>query len=456
MSLNSPPRPQAPDAGTTQPADAMIWVHPAFCSMALPVRAARTAWQRDIGSAAIRIEAALPEETGPSGRILRLGLMHVGDAAFRANNPGVELAEDAAQLAAVLGIDPKTRDLAEQWRRLQAARILVSWAGGPEIGVFDARSRPRAGGPEFRPGVRLNSKFLASLAENGVPLERRIVGALSASPAALDAYAWIRLSLQRAAADDIITTPWDDLLRRFGTPSQDMDSFKVAFEAALRQVFDVDPSIALAVDEDGVSLRHASPEDEEAPGADASAAAPAVVEAPAAQPAAAAPVVAAPVPPAPVAAAPVVAAPVAPAPVVAAPEAPVAQASHRRDRAQPPRPPEGPVAAADDVIEQDSISLPRHLTGLTQVIWLRRGHGEDSILVGVTPSPRFEPARLTVLAVEPMVIQVSGGLPQPEFERVSAWVMVNRDLIDEFWEGRITSFAEVNRRVRKAPAPGWR
>jgi hypothetical protein len=108
------------------------------------------------------------------------------------------------------------------------------------------------------------------------------------------------------------------------------------------------------------------------------------------------------------------------------------------------------------VIEQDSISIGRHLTGLTQVIWLRRGHGEESILVGVTPGPRFEPARLTVLAVEPMVIQVSGGLPQQEFERVSAWVMANRDLIDEFWEGGIETFSEVARRVRKAPAIGWR
>jgi hypothetical protein len=34
--------------------------------------------------------------------------------------------------------------------------------------------------------------------------------------------------------------------------------------------------------------------------------------------------------------------------------------------------------------------------------------------------------------------------------------MSNRDIIDEFWEGRITSFAEVNQRVRKAPAQGWR
>lgn len=121
--------------------------------------------------------------------------------------------------------------------------------------------------------------------------------------------------------------------------------------------------------------------------------------------------------------------------------------------------PESDVAAASDAadrITQDSVSLPKHLTGLAQVIWLRRGNGEQNILVGVTPGPRFEAERLTVLAVEPMVLQVSGGLNEKDFERVAPWVMTNRDVIDDFWEGLITSMAELSRRVRKAPAQGWR
>ena len=76
--------------------------------------------------------------------------------------------------------------------------------------------------------------------------------------------------------------------------------------------------------------------------------------------------------------------------------------------------------------------------------------------MGVTPGPRFEAERLTVLAVEPMVLQVSGGLHEKDFERVAAWVMTNRDVIDDFWEGLITSMAELTRRVRKAPSQGWR
>ena len=106
---------------------------------------------------------------------------------------------------------------------------------------------------------------------------------------------------------------------------------------------------------------------------------------------------------------------------------------------------------------QDTISLRQHVTGLPQVIWLRRGYGPDSALVGVTPGERFDADRLTLLAVEPIVLQVSGGLPQREFERVAAWVMLNRDVIDDFWSGEVGTFEEVRDRVRKVPAGGaWR
>ena len=377
--------------------------------------------------------------------------MHICDAAFRTNSPVVELGEDAGQLAAKLGLDPKARDLADQWQRVLAARILVSWDGGSAFSVLDARSTPRASGPGWRPSIRLNGRFFASLMDHAVPLDQRVVRELSAAPAALDAYAWIRLSLQHATADQITTTTWDELLRRFGTASQGAAAFRAAFEAALRTIFDVDHSIALAVDDEGVSLRRATPEDTEPAAEDrqpvqASTNAMDVGVAPAAEPAAA-----------PQSTPSVVVAPVVAEPAedvvsdlgIAQPRDPQLGLSVQGDEALA-------ATARADRITQDSISLPRHLTGLPQVIWLRRGHGEDVVLVGVTPSPRFEAHRLTVLAVEPMVIQVSGGLNGQDFERVSAWVMVNRDIIDDFWEGRITSFAEVNRRVRKAPAPGWR
>jgi hypothetical protein len=132
---------------------------------------------------------------------------------------------------------------------------------------------------------------------------------------------------------------------------------------------------------------------------------------------------------------------------------------------RPPKPSPGPgpqssgqagvdIAAAPEQLHM--ISLRSNLTGLPQVVWLRRADGDRHIVIGVTPGAHLERDRLTILTVEPIVQQVSGGVPEQVFERISAWVMANRDLIDEFWEGRIDTADEVFRRVRRAPAVGWR
>lgn len=440
MGLDHPPHAMAPNAADTQAGDAVIWSHAAFCSVALPVRASRGTWHREIGPASVRIEPGSIDDMVPSGRILRLIMIHICDAAFRASSQIVELGKDRALLAAALGIDPKTRDLADQWQRLQAARFIWSGDGTGEISVFDARSRRRPGDLGWRSGVRLSAKFLSSLMDHAVALDRRVVHKLSATPAALDAYGWITMSLCRTAAGQIVTMPWDDLLRRFGTASQDVAEFRSTFEAVLRLVFEAENSIDLAVSDEGVSVRRAEPVQnsiaaegtmpmepyEYLSNADGVAECERL------------PVL------------PVTTSVAAVGPPVAQDPAPVPS-----ERSSPERQPVAGSAAVDR-ITQDSVSLPRHLTGLAQVIWLRRGHGEENILVGVTPGPRFEAERLTVLAVEPMVLQVSGGLHEKDFERVAPWVMTNRDLIDDFWDGRITSMAELNRRVRKAPAQGWR
>lgn len=417
MSLNRAPTGAPPHSQDDLPDDAVLWLHAGFCELGLPVRAARGAWHRSFGATSLRIEPPSAEQSVPNGRMARLALLHICDTAHRTKAVTLDLGASAAPAAERLGVASKSLDLIEQMHRLLSAKLTLALADGQEIPVFDARSRSRGESSEWRQTIRLGSKFLASLAQHAVALDLRIVRQLADSPLALDAYAWIRLLLASGRGDGEKPTGWDELLARFGAPSQGADAFRSGFEAALRAVFEADSSIALAVDDEGVRVRLAGPEDEQ--------------------------VEPAPEPPAPVEAPPVV------TPAAAAPPVP----------APPPLAPpsaEPSPAPAGDRITQDSICLSRHATGLSHGLWLRRGHGEERVLVGVTPGNRLEHDRLTILAVEPMVLQVSGGLHQAEFERVSAWIMANRDLIDDFWEGRVATFDEVNRRVRKAPAPGWR
>ena len=117
--------------------------------------------------------------------------------------------------------------------------------------------------------------------------------------------------------------------------------------------------------------------------------------------------------------------------------------------------PEGKKSGIDaDAVRELSALLKE--TGLTQVIWLRKGQGQDDLIIEVTPGYRYDADNVTQLALEPIVVQISGGLYQRDFERVSAWAMANRDLIDDVWDGTVTSLEDVNERVKKVPAPGWR
>jgi hypothetical protein len=77
-------------------------------------------------------------------------------------------------------------------------------------------------------------------------------------------------------------------------------------------------------------------------------------------------------------------------------------------------------------------------------------------MVEVTPGGRYDLQNLTVLALEPIIVQISGGLYTRDFERVAAWVNANRDLIDDVWYDDVESDEEVARRVKKVPQPGWR
>src|SRR4051812_48315167 len=100
--------------------------------MALPMQATRGAWQRDIDAGSVRVEPSASDDMVPSGRIFRLSMMQICDAAFRSNSLVVELGADETLLAAALGIELNARDLADQWQRLQGARILLSDGGSAE------------------------------------------------------------------------------------------------------------------------------------------------------------------------------------------------------------------------------------------------------------------------------------------------------------------------------------
>jgi hypothetical protein len=430
----------------------VIWHHPAICQIALPLRApAKGLWQRDAGASSVTIEAGAGGLALPSGKFLRLLLMHIFDLAVRTASPVVELGENSAELARRMGLDAtgaKLRELEDQAARLAAARIGVAYDGGAALAVFDARGRARSGGTEWRPSLRLNARFFDSLKQHAVALDRRIVAALSDATLAFDTYAWLACALPSGTPDGMaqgasLSASWEELRARFGAASQQIEDFRSGFEQTLQQISATCPQVSLVIRDAGVEFRLLPARREEKKR-----------DKPASP--------AAPVPPAPAAAA-------APEPV---PElaAELAAELASTEPVQPPPAASEPAAApatdtpavdasaaeAARLITRQTINLKPHQTGLGQVIWLQRANGRENIVIEVSPGGRYDPDTLTVLALEPMILQISGGLNARDFERVAAWAMTNRDLIDAFWDGDINSFDEINERVKKVPAPGWR
>lgn len=397
------------------------WHHPAFCRMALPFSSSVGSWRHEVDDTALAIEMATPDQTLPSGWCLRRLLMHLCDKAVRTGNPVLELGPDIAALALEMGlpaVEPVLQELGSQLERLAAAKVSLTWGEDHALAVFDARGQRRRPEAVWRPRLRLTSRFLASLMHHAVPLERRIVAALMTEALALDAHGWIRQVLHHQPVGQAITVPWPELLDRFGGPHQDAKAFREAFEDALRVVFAADHSISLAADADGITVgfaldAEAGREGQRPPREEAAGPAP------------------------------------GPAPV--APPSSRKSAVHPASRQGSPS--VSPLPAHGG---SQPIGLRSHLTGLPGVIWLRRGQGDEPPVVAVTPGTRFEPDRMTLLTLEPLVLQITGGLQQAEYTRVSAWILANRDLIDRVWEGEISTLDQATARVRKAPASDWR
>jgi hypothetical protein len=414
-----------PDVTDARGDPGVVWHHPVFCQLALPLIPASAPWQRqDDGGLQVAFEAAAGSDHAvPSGWALRRLLMYCCDQAVRTGSPVVELGADAAALATSLGLPADEAVLLElriQIERLVAGRLSAAWEQQPLVAVFDARAQRYQSAVAWRPRLRLSGRFHASLLQQAVPLDRSIVTALAAEPLALDAHGWIRHQLQHQPAGQTRTTSWPKLLCRFGSPEQEEQDFRAAFEDALRMVFAMDFSISLAADEDGVTVG-ALPAEAAAGGE--------VVLSPQSEAAAA---VAAP------ASATQVPRP-EPKPTPALPPA-------RGSRAAVPPSPAPP----------QPIGLRQALTGLPGVVWLRQGSDDEPLVIGVTPGSRFEPERMTLLMLEPLVMQVSGGLYEAEFTRVADWIGVNRGLIDQVWAGEISTLEQASGQVRKAPASLWR
>ncbi len=411
-------------------------------------------------ASAVAIGEGLPL---PGGPVLRLLLLHVFTKALRGGSAAVEVGEDAAALASSLGLAAtprRLRELAEQAECLVKARLRVSEDKGAPLSVLDARRRSdtRGGLSGWRPVLHLTERFFASLQQGAVTLDRGVVAALAGSALALDVYAWLAVTLPEASANRPVLATWPELQRRFGEggPS-DAVAFRRAFSRSLAAVAAACPMLRFTVGQDGIEQGTAASPTASTPE-------PAPLKVSESEPDTAPPGI----PPMPVTV-----------------PAPMGRDAPKRD-ATPTSVPAMPTTRTANaaVAETDQRSWPnvptstRHttaeakpspgqpcnggrirlapgLTGLGQSVWLRRGGDPSNATFEVTPGGDDNPARRSLLILEPMILQVHGSLQPRELEQVVAWATANAGLIQDYWDGSIASASVIAGRVKPVTASRW-
>jgi hypothetical protein len=373
----------------------------------------------------------------PGGPALRLLLLHAFTAALRGGGAAVEIGDDAAAAALRLGLAATPRqvkELDEQSERLIAARLRVAEGKGAPLSVLDARrSGTRGRSPGWRPVLHLNERFFASLQQGAVALDRGVIAALAGSALALDAYAWLAAMVPAAGAGRPVLAAWPELQQRFGQDGPpNAAAFRRAFSKSLAAVGAACPMLRFTVGRDGVE-----PQGLAAP--------PAALASDSAPPTAA-----------------------APEQSIVPPAVPKSAEAEDAAIAEPDRPQRSDVVQASPPCTATDlkpapgpernggrIRLAPVLTGLEQSVWLRRGGDPAHTTIEVTPGGDYNPARRSLLIIEPMVLQVQGSLQSPELERIAAWATVNAGLIQDYWDGSVVSASEVAGRVKPVTASRW-
>lgn len=103
----------------------------------------------------------------------------------------------------------------------------------------------------WQSSLRLTERFYESLVKNPVPVDLRIVKALSRSAMAIDIYCW--LTYRNATIERNTKIPWEALMQQFGTDSS-KHKFRENFEKNLRDVLVLYPQARLKTDTSGILL----------------------------------------------------------------------------------------------------------------------------------------------------------------------------------------------------------
>lgn len=99
--------------------------------------------------------------------------------------------------------------------------------------------------------IRLTEKFYESIITNPIPVDIRIIRALSSSPVAMDIYTW--LTYRNSTLTKSTKVPWEALMSQFGMEAK-KHKFIETFKRALKDVLVLYPEAKVSADSAGLIL----------------------------------------------------------------------------------------------------------------------------------------------------------------------------------------------------------
>ena len=92
--------------------------------------------------------------------------------------------------------------------------------------------------------------------------------------------------------------------------------------------------------------------------------------------------------------------------------------------------------------------FPKH-TGLPFVVWISyKGGAQHDVRVKVSPGPKAMPSGMASVAIRPNVRIVEGEIGGVDFDLLTKWIELNRDVLVKYWDGEIDTKDAIDSLLR--------
>jgi hypothetical protein len=209
-----------------------------------------------------RIQQAVPY--GPKARLI---MAHLSTVALRNNSPIVETSETLTGFMRDMGFDPRggrngnIEPFKEQLRALAACRMEISTWDGKRSGQVDVKPLSKvelwfAENPDqhslWPSTIAFSGDFYAELTKHALPIDVRVLRALSNSARRLDLMMWITYRITRLNTKLVLD--WQPLKGQFGDGYARDRAFRAAMSEDLAAIKELFPKLPVKLTERGLEM----------------------------------------------------------------------------------------------------------------------------------------------------------------------------------------------------------